>query len=489
MESDSEDSSEFSGQWTDRWSTGSEAVKCETLGTESEQPEEVNMTLWILRKIWLFVEFDSVEEAHARYVEHARVTGFVVRKGDSRKDNEGNVVRKFFFCNREGLRDKKHYERIDRQRAHKPITRTNCNARFVVHLDKGCGKWKMKSFVADYNHELAPADRTNIMAPHRHMSEGDKAHVHSLHEAGFQRTQIMGFFAYLTGGYRNLHFITKERSENCLLELVENLDHVVKDYRNNEFMIDFKYLYSEPGMTTGLESIEKAVSKVYTREIFFEVKKQIESVAALIVLHSESYGTIQKFMLRKFRRPRRVYTVLYDSSSEIYECSHKLWNSLGVPCSHIFCVMKELEIEVMSTRLVLHRWCKDAKSLVLVGAVPVADLEKAFRVRYGSLWSACMSMCFLAAQDGDTYENVLSELEKLTKEIEATGPRGGRNRFGRAGDVHVDILDPTIVKSKGAPRGSTNARMGRQCRRCHGLEHDRRNCTTRNEGLDDEVSV
>ncbi|XLU56393.1 hypothetical protein S245_051041, partial [Arachis hypogaea] len=40
MESDSEDSSEFSGQWTDRWSTGSEAVKCETLGTESEQPEE-----------------------------------------------------------------------------------------------------------------------------------------------------------------------------------------------------------------------------------------------------------------------------------------------------------------------------------------------------------------------------------------------------------------------------------------------------------------
>ncbi|XLU56392.1 hypothetical protein S245_051040, partial [Arachis hypogaea] len=239
--------------------------------------------------IWLFVEFDSVEEAHARYVEHARVTGFVVRKGDSRKDNEGNVVRKFFFCNREGLRDKKHYERIDRQRAHKPITRTNCNARFVVHLDKGCGKWKMKSFVADYNHELAPADRTNIMAPHRHMSEGDKAHVHSLHEAGFQRTQIMGFFAYLT-----------------------------------------------------------------------------------------------------------------------------------------------------------------------------------------------------AAQDGDTYENVLSELEKLTKEIEATGPRGGRNRFGRAGDVHVDILDPTIVKSKGAPRGSTNARMGRQCRRCHGLEHDRRNCTTRNEGLDDE---
>ncbi|XP_025664628.1 protein FAR1-RELATED SEQUENCE 5-like [Arachis hypogaea] len=155
-------------------------------------------------------EFDSVEEAYARYVEHARVTEFAVRKGDSGRDNEGNVVRKFFFCNREGLWGKKHYERIDRQRAHKPITRTNCNARIVVHLDKGCGKWKMKSFVADHNHELAPADHTNIMAPHRHMSEGDKAHVHSLHEAGFQTTQIMRFFAYLAGGYHNLHFTKKD---------------------------------------------------------------------------------------------------------------------------------------------------------------------------------------------------------------------------------------------------------------------------------------
>ncbi|KAL4276911.1 hypothetical protein AHAS_Ahas20G0254500 [Arachis hypogaea] len=190
MESDLEDSSKFSGQWTDGWSIGSEANECETLGTELGQPEEVNMTLLdteetsrvandakaqesspatvrsdeepnssncfvagVTAEDLALAEFDSVEEAHARYVEYARATGFAVRKGDSGKDNE----------------------------------------------DKGYGKWKMKSFVADHNHELAPADHTNVMAPHHHMSEGDKAHVHSLHEAGFQTTQIMGFFAYLAG--------------------------------------------------------------------------------------------------------------------------------------------------------------------------------------------------------------------------------------------------------------------------------------------------
>ncbi|KAL4355638.1 hypothetical protein AHAS_Ahas09G0006700 [Arachis hypogaea] len=149
--------------------------------------------------------------------------------------------------------------------------------------------------------------------------------------------------------------------------------------------------------------------------------------------------------------------------------------------------MKELEIEALPRLLVLRRWCKDAKTLVSVGEVPVVDPEKAFRVRYGSLWSACMSMCYIAAQDGETYENVLSQVAKLTKEIESAGPRGGRNRFGRAGDDHVNMMDPTIVKSKGAPRGSTNAKMGRRCRRCHGLGHDRRNCTARNEQPDDEV--
>ncbi|QHO15609.1 Protein FAR1-RELATED SEQUENCE [Arachis hypogaea] len=177
MESDSEDSSEFSGQWTNGWSTRSEDDECERIRTESGQPEKVNMTSLDTEKTsrvaddakaqesspsmvrsnvepnssnrfvagvtvedLALAEFDSVEEAHARYVEYARITGFAIRKGDSEKDKEGNIVRKFFFCNREGLRDKKHFERIDRQRAHKPITRTNCNARFVVHLAKGCGK-------------------------------------------------------------------------------------------------------------------------------------------------------------------------------------------------------------------------------------------------------------------------------------------------------------------------------------------------------------
>ncbi|MED6221586.1 hypothetical protein PIB30_056205 [Stylosanthes scabra] len=70
--------------------------------------------------------FESLEEAWQCYVVFARNTGFAVRKGDTVKDEHGNIVRKFFYCNCQGLREKKHYERIDRKRAHKAETRTDC---------------------------------------------------------------------------------------------------------------------------------------------------------------------------------------------------------------------------------------------------------------------------------------------------------------------------------------------------------------------------
>ncbi|KAL4338251.1 hypothetical protein AHAS_Ahas12G0191500 [Arachis hypogaea] len=155
-------------------------------------------------------EYNSVEEAYKAYVAFANATGFAVRKGDSVKNEEENIVQKFFYCNRQSLHEKKHYERVDRKRAHKAETRTNCYAKYVVYLDMSSRKWRTKTLIVDHNHDLAPPDFTNVMAPHRKLTDGDKAHIHSVHEAGFQTTQIIGFFAHLCGGYRNVNFIRKD---------------------------------------------------------------------------------------------------------------------------------------------------------------------------------------------------------------------------------------------------------------------------------------
>ncbi|XP_016206749.1 protein FAR1-RELATED SEQUENCE 5-like [Arachis ipaensis] len=223
MDSGSEGNSNFSGQWTDGWSSDSDEEEVwkgdeggtvpssESLSGSGDQISDYVKTSMLSNVVALDdAEFHGVEEAYAIYVVYEKATGFAIRKSDSIKDDEGNVVRKFFYCNRHGLREKKHYEKVDRKRAHKTEITTNCNAKFVVFLDKQSGKWRMKTFVQDHNHDLALPALTNVMLAHCNINEGDKAHIHSMHEAGFQTSQIKGIFPYLSGGYRNVHFIKKD---------------------------------------------------------------------------------------------------------------------------------------------------------------------------------------------------------------------------------------------------------------------------------------
>ncbi|KAL4293749.1 hypothetical protein AHAS_Ahas18G0159200 [Arachis hypogaea] len=44
-------------------------------------------------------EYHSVEDAYRAYVAFAKVSSFVVRKGDSVKDEEENIVQNFFYYN------------------------------------------------------------------------------------------------------------------------------------------------------------------------------------------------------------------------------------------------------------------------------------------------------------------------------------------------------------------------------------------------------
>ncbi|RYQ82864.1 hypothetical protein Ahy_B10g101436 [Arachis hypogaea] len=154
--------------------------------------EQFNSPYPVNGSVLLSAKFTGVEDAYTSYVAYTKDIGFAVRKGDS-----------------QGLQEKKHYERVDRKRPYKPETRTNCNAKLVVFLDKSCGKWRTKALVEEHNHDLASPTFTNVITLHRKITEGHKAHIHSMHEAV---------------------------------------------------------------ITTGLETLERSASKFYMREIFYECK-------------------------------------------------------------------------------------------------------------------------------------------------------------------------------------------------------------------------
>ncbi|XP_057746792.1 protein FAR1-RELATED SEQUENCE 5-like [Arachis stenosperma] len=121
---------------------------------------------------------------------------------------------------------------------------------------------------------------------------------------------------------------------------VDDLDRVVKDYQNNEVTAQFYSTYYTLVLNTGLDAIELSASKLYTRAVFREIKKQIKGVATLLFQGRESISTTIVYSFSKMSRPDHVFKVLYDPNDRKIECECKMWDSYGIPCSHIFCVMK-----------------------------------------------------------------------------------------------------------------------------------------------------
>ncbi|QHO09027.1 Protein FAR1-RELATED SEQUENCE [Arachis hypogaea] len=186
-----EGSSNFSVQWTDGWSTdltdddeGSAAWSLETEQVQSAAGDREDGSV-AGDEGSMPVPTGIHVAADTEYGDEELGSAVLTAAALESAEYNRNIVQKFFYCNRQGLREKKHYERVDRKRAHKAETRTNYHAKYVVYLDMSSRKWRTKTFIVDHNHDLAPPDFTNVMAPHRKLTDGDKAHIHSMHEAGF----------------------------------------------------------------------------------------------------------------------------------------------------------------------------------------------------------------------------------------------------------------------------------------------------------------
>ncbi|XP_016164772.1 protein FAR1-RELATED SEQUENCE 5-like [Arachis ipaensis] len=213
--------------------------------------------------------------------------------------------------------------------------------------------------------------------------------------AGYRTTsRCEGINAFLKG------FLT---STNSLLELVHSLDRVVKDYRNNEVTAQFYSLYYMPVLTTGLDKIELFASKIYTSVVFKEVRKQIKGVGSLLFLGKDSISTTSIYKFSSMGNRRMIRKVLYDPTEPKIECDCMMWNSEGIPCCHIFCMMKYEGLEEIPPGLILRRWCIDAKEWTASSTEGTAGHDSRL-LRYGTLCSAMTVVAKLASDDAANCE-------------------------------------------------------------------------------------
>ena len=156
------------------------------------------------------MEFASIDEAYDFYFKYGKCKGFAVRKSDIRRNVNDEIVIRQYVYNKQGLREKMHLSRSDRQRDHRRLTCTKCPARLRVHYRSKKGRYVVSIFEEGHNHELTPSSVVHLHPVYRKISEADKAQIDGLQSHGIRTCHIMGYMVAQKSGYSGVGFTKKD---------------------------------------------------------------------------------------------------------------------------------------------------------------------------------------------------------------------------------------------------------------------------------------
>ncbi|XXG72321.1 hypothetical protein AAC387_Pa07g1449 [Persea americana] len=187
--------------------------------------------------------------------------------------------------------------------------------------------------------------------------------------------------------------------------------------------------------------------------------------------------------------------VIFNKDSKCANCSCKLFEFRGIPCSHIIVALKHEMIFTLPEHFILKRWTSHArdgteysKCLIVGNTTGGTSLI----VRHGDLsyWGNMVSN--EASMCSKTYEyarNVLTDLHKMCRQMNQLELGGEHTSSGKnkmvsdAVSEAVQLIEPPHATTKGRPKRLKSSRekaqkKDRLCRGCNqrGVSHDKRNC-------------
>ncbi|KAJ1400103.1 FAR1-related protein [Sesbania bispinosa] len=211
---------------------------------------------------------------------------------------------------------------------------------------------------------------------------------------------------------------TYVKKNSSIVEFMHSFEQALREYRNNELIADFKSLFSEPVLTTCLQKIEKDASKIYTLEMFKEVRKEIDKAGALIVV---------------------------DRNIALF---------------HVIVDFLKVVTKTAKSDFITSIESKEVHSDVLDGA------------RLSTLTSYSSNFVKVAYENKGCFNEIVDDLFKLTLKFQKKTVSNSRNPSSS-----FIITDPIIVKTKGAPKKKKCAKKRRRhCSNCSGTGHTIRTC-------------
>ncbi|KAJ1412636.1 Zinc finger, CCHC-type [Sesbania bispinosa] len=260
--------------------------------------------------------------------------------------------------------------------------------------------------------------------------------------------------------------------KDTILEFINRFEHVVREYRNNEMIADFKSLFTQPVLTTSLHKIESEASKLFTLEIFKEVKSEIEVAGALNVNERVDHGDKMIFKMSHYCNRGVEFQVEYDVVNSRFVCECRLRESRGIPCSHIICVLKNENMQAFPSSLIVKRWTKKCKS-DLISSYQSEDVDNDVikEARLGAVGGAIQRLGSIAKEKKEYFNDIIDDVLKLVQKYDSIGEPRDRQASGEK-----IVKDPPVVKTKGAPPKRKFGRKRRRCSNCNRTGHILNKC-------------
>ncbi|XP_040372470.1 protein FAR1-RELATED SEQUENCE 5 isoform X2 [Rosa chinensis] len=152
-----------------------------------------------------------------------------------------------------------------------------------------------------------------------------------------------------------------------LIELIPQLDKALERLRNKVAEEDFRSNNSAHALSTQLRQLEKHASTIYTDNVFQLICVEIDRVGGLITSRIMHLNSCRVYITSSYNNDEEkecTTTYYHRESDPRVVCSCKLYECEGIPCSHLFNVMKHERMREIPLSLVLKRWTKQAKSEV-----------------------------------------------------------------------------------------------------------------------------
>ncbi|RYQ84074.1 hypothetical protein Ahy_B10g102969 [Arachis hypogaea] len=289
-----------------------------------------------------FVDDDIAFEFCQQYAKHH---GFGVRHSRSEKCGEVRI-RQEFVCHRQGYRSPKFYSIPNWQKRPRAETRWGCPTRMHVRMDDKSGHW----YVTRINHPILELQFSSMLPCHRRMSKADIEQMNDMHKEGIGVSRIHDFMAILVGGYTDIlrHY------HRCLMFV-----------RAKEVQADFECAKGDLVITTNLKQLEHYAAENYSRTIFDLFVPILNRACAMRVVDSKDNGSYFIHTVSRYGTLGKDWRVIAMSEMSEVQCTCIRMECFRDPCEHIIAVLVLTNVHEIPRSLILPRWTKDAKMVVV----------------------------------------------------------------------------------------------------------------------------